>query len=78
MRVDEPMLLDSGDATQAGQPLRRTAANRPPSSLELVDLRDQRQDFGCDPKRDGSIPCVPAGDRFVASQQPSALDIAPQ
>ena len=45
--------LDGGDAAQAGQPFRCDPADRPPGALELVDLCDQRQDFGRDAKSRG-------------------------
>jgi hypothetical protein len=34
------------DTAQARQPLRRDPTDRSPRALELVDLGEQRQDFG--------------------------------
>ena len=42
--------LDGSDMAEARQPLRRDPTDRSPRALELVDLRDQRQDFGRDAK----------------------------
>jgi len=53
-----PDALDRSDAAQPGKPLRRDPADRPPGALELVDLGDQRQDFGRDTKRRG-VECHP-------------------
>ena len=48
--------FNGGDALEAGQPFWRNASDRPPRALELVDFRDQRQDFVGD-LQSGGVDC---------------------